>query len=100
MMRRLINLWAAVALLGVVAFSVAGTVLWSKGFSSRPEPSHLESSLAMKAYDSSVPKRFEGMKNSLEAKGVNLIEAGGITRSTVPCATPITAAARRSSTAL
>lgn len=77
MMRRLINLWAAVALLGVVAIAVAGTVLWSKGFSSRPEPSHLESSLAMKAYDSSVPKRYEGMKNSLEAKGVNLIEAGG-----------------------
>ena len=77
MMRKLIYLWAAIAFLGSLAICVGGLVLWSKGFSSRSEPSPLESSLAMKAYDSSVPKRFETMKNPLEAKGVNLIEAGG-----------------------
>ena len=31
----------------------------------------------MKAYDTSVPSRFAAMKNPLEAKGINLIEAGG-----------------------
>jgi mono/diheme cytochrome c family protein len=77
MMRKLINLWAAIALVGVVAIVITGVVLWSKGFSSRLEPSRLESSVAMKAYDSSVPERFATMKNPLEAKGVNLIEAGG-----------------------
>jgi mono/diheme cytochrome c family protein len=75
--RKLIYTWAAVALLGAVAIAVTGLVLWSKGFSSRPEPSHLESNVAMKTYDSSVPNRFEAMKNPMEAKGINLIEAGG-----------------------
>jgi mono/diheme cytochrome c family protein len=77
MMRKLIYAWAAVALLGAVAIAVTGLVLWSNGFSSRPEPSKLESTVAMKSYDSSVPSRFAAMKNPLEAKGVNLIEAGG-----------------------
>jgi cytochrome b subunit of formate dehydrogenase len=57
MIRKLINLWAAVALLGVIAIAVTGIVLWSKGFSSRPEPSQMESSVAMKSYDSSIPNR-------------------------------------------
>jgi mono/diheme cytochrome c family protein len=77
MMRKLINVCAAICLLGAVAIAVSGLVLWSNGFSSRPKPSHLESSVAMKAYDSSVPNRFEAMKNPLEARGINLIEAGG-----------------------
>jgi hypothetical protein len=47
------QLLAGVCLLGVVAIAITGLVLWSKGFSSRPEPSHLEPSVAMKAYDSS-----------------------------------------------
>ena len=77
MMRKLIYAWAAIALLGSVAIAVTGLVLWSKGFGSRPHPSDLESNIAMKAYDSSVPNRYEAMKNPLEAKAVNLIEAGG-----------------------
>jgi mono/diheme cytochrome c family protein len=77
MIRKLINLWAAVALLGVIAIAVTGIVLWSKGFSSRPEPSQIESSVAMKSYDSSIPNRYQAMKNPLGANGFNLIEAGG-----------------------
>ena len=48
MMRKLINVWAAIALLGIVAAAVTGLVLWSKGFGSRPQPSNFESSVAMK----------------------------------------------------
>jgi mono/diheme cytochrome c family protein len=77
MMRKLIYAWAAIALLGVLTIAITGLVLWSKGFSSRPEPSHLESSVAMKAYDSSVPSRFAAMKNPLDTKRINFVEAGG-----------------------
>ncbi|CAN5752594.1 hypothetical protein BH10ACI4_BH10ACI4_17180 [soil metagenome] len=77
MMRRLINVWAAIALVGFVAVAVTGLVLWSNGFGSRPQPSNFEASVAMKTYDSSVPNRYHEMKNPLEAKGVNLVEAGG-----------------------
>lgn len=77
MMRRLINVWAAIALVGFVAAAVTALVLWSKGFGSRPQPSNFEASVAMKTYDCSVPNRYHEMKNPLEAKGVNLVEAGG-----------------------
>ena len=45
MMRKVIYIWAAVALFGVAAVAVTGLALWSKGFSSRPQPSDLESSV-------------------------------------------------------
>lgn len=77
MMRKIVYGWAAVSLLGLIVVVGAGLVLWDHGFSSRPEPSNMESSIAMKAYDSSTPKRYEKMKNPLTAQGIDLIEAGG-----------------------
>ena len=77
MMRKLVYAWAAVALLGIIALVVAGLVLWSHGFSSRPQPSNMEASIAMKTYDSSTPERYEKMQNPVSAQGVDLIEAGG-----------------------
>ena len=77
MIRKLVYAWAAVTLLGVIAIVVAGVVLWSHGFSSRPEPSNMEASIAMKAYDSSTPGRYKKMQNPLGAQDVNLIESGG-----------------------
>ena len=76
-MQRVINVWAAIALAGVVVVFVAFGVLWHGGFSSRPEPSNMEASIAMKAYDSSTPERYEKMQNPLSAHGIDLIEAGG-----------------------
>ena len=76
-MQRMINVWAAIALAGVVTVLVTFGVLWHEGFGSRPEPSNLEASIAMKAYDSSTPERYEKMQNPLSAHGVDLIEAGG-----------------------
>lgn len=76
-MRILINAWAALSLVVFVAIAITGAVLWSEGFSSRPRPSDLEAAVAMKAYDSATPAKYESMKNPLEAKGVDLIEADG-----------------------
>lgn len=77
MMRKVIDTWAAVALLGVVVAVILGIVIWSHGFSSRPQPSEVETDVAMKLQDSSIPDRYEKMTNPLSAKGVDLIEAGG-----------------------
>ena len=77
MIQRLVNIWAALALVGVIAVLVTGLVLWKHGFSARPQPSRLEAGIAMKLDDSSVPERYEKMTNPLSAKGVDLIEAGG-----------------------
>jgi cytochrome c len=76
MIQRLANIWAVVALVGVIAVVTGGLVLWSHGFDSRAEPSSLEESFAMKLHDSSIPERYEKMKNPL-ATQVDLIEAGG-----------------------
>jgi cytochrome c len=75
--QKIVNIWAAVALVGVVVVAVFGLVMWSHGFDSRAEPSELEASVAMKAHDSSIPHRYENMKNPLANGGVNIIEAGG-----------------------
>ena len=61
-MQRVINVWAATALAGVVVVVVAFGVLWHGGCSSRPEPSNMEASIAMKAYDSSTPERYESCR--------------------------------------
>ena len=77
MIQRLINLWAAIALLGVIAVMTTGLVLWSHGFDSRSEPSDMESNVAMKIHDSSIPDRYKKMTSPLSSQNVNLIEAGG-----------------------
>jgi hypothetical protein len=99
MMRKLVYAWAAIDLLGAVTIAVTGLVLWSKRFISRLEPSRLESSVAMKAYDSSVPNRFVAMRNPWKRNESISSRPEAIMRSTVPSATPITVAASRSFTA-
>ncbi len=74
--QNIVNIWAAVALVGVVVFASVGLVMWSHGFNARAQPSELEASVAMKAYDSSIPRRYETMKNPLSAGSINLVEAG------------------------
>ncbi len=76
MIQRLLNLWAAVALAGAIAAAIAVLVLWNHGFNSRAKPSGLESNVAMRLHDSSIPDRYEKMTNPLSAHGVDLIEAG------------------------
>lgn len=77
MFQRLVNAWAAIMLVGVIAVSVVALSLWSHGFDSRAEPSSLEEAVAMKVHDSSVPGRYEKRQNPLPADKLNLIEAGG-----------------------
>ena len=77
MMQRVINIWAATAFAGIVAVLIIFGALWHGGFGSRPEPSNMEANVAMKAYDSSTPGRYEKMQSPLSAHGVDLIEAGG-----------------------
>ncbi len=76
MIQRLTNIWAAVALVGVIAVAVGGLLLWSHGFDSRAEPSSVEENIAMKIHDSSIPDKYEKMNNPLATR-VDLIEAGG-----------------------
>jgi mono/diheme cytochrome c family protein len=78
MIQRLALIWAAITLLGVIALAVALTILWSHGFGSRSEPSNMESSIAMKVLDSSVPAKYEKMSSPLSVDTINLIEAGGL----------------------
>ena len=76
-MRKAIYAWAVLALFGVSAAVIAGIVLSSHGLGSRPQPSELEASVAMKTYDSAVPKRYQHMQDPFAAKGIDLLEAGG-----------------------
>jgi mono/diheme cytochrome c family protein len=76
MIQRLIHIWAAIALLGFVALAAVGAIFWSHGFDSRSQPSDMETSLAMKVHDSSIPAKYEKMANPVADK-INLIEAGG-----------------------
>jgi cytochrome c len=76
-LQRIINVWAALSLAGVVVMAAIGLVMWSHSFNSRAEPPKLEESIAMSVHDSSIPARYEKMKNPLGAGRVNLIEAGG-----------------------
>lgn len=78
MKRMLINVWAIVALAGLLALLVFIAVGWSHGFNSRAEPSNLEGSIAMELHDSSIPDRYEKMQNPLSADHLNLIEAGAL----------------------
>ena len=68
-MRKAIYAWAVLALFGVSAAVIAGLVLWSHGLGSRPQPSELEASVAMKTYDSAVPKRYDHMQNPPCSRG-------------------------------
>ncbi len=76
-MQRIVNIWAGLALAVLIAVSTVGMIMWSHSFNSRAKPSELEASVAMKAHDSSIPDRYETMKNPLTNSGVNLVEAGG-----------------------
>lgn len=76
MIQRLANIWAVVALVGVIAVVIGGLVLWSHGFDSRAEPSSVEENIAMKIHDSSIPDKYEKMNNPLATR-VDLIQAGG-----------------------
>lgn len=77
MMKKVINLWAAVALVATVGMAITVLVLWLRGFSSRPVPSNLEASIAMKLYDSSIPKKYEKMANPISGDRLDIIDAGG-----------------------
>ncbi len=76
-MQRIVKIWAGVALAALIVVSVVGLVMWVHGFNSRATPSEMEAIVAMKVHDSSIPDRYETMKNPLANGGVNLIEAGG-----------------------
>ncbi len=76
MIQRLANIWAVVALVGVIAVVIGGLVLWSHGFDSRAEPSSVEENIAMRIHDSSIPDKYEKVNNPLATR-VDLIEAGG-----------------------
>ena len=75
--RNLLLLWSGATALVLIVFVIAFFVLWHEGFSSRPQPSELEATLAMKAYDGATPDRFLKMRNPLASHGVDLVEAGG-----------------------
>lgn len=77
MIRNLIYGWAILTVVALVVLCVGGFMVWHHGLGSRSQPSNLEADVAMKAYDSSVPAKYEKMKNPLSAKGLDLIEAGG-----------------------
>ena len=76
-MQKIINLWAAVALVAAFATAITVLVLWIRGFSSRPVPSDLEASVAMKLYDSSIPNKYQKMANPISGSRLDLIDAGG-----------------------
>jgi mono/diheme cytochrome c family protein len=75
-MQKLINVWAAIAVVGLVVFLAFGIVVWSHGFNSRAKPSSLEDSVAMKLHDSSIPDRYGKMSTPLPAAQIDLVEAG------------------------
>ncbi len=77
MKQRIVNVWAALSFIGFVTVAVVGLIMWSHSFNSRAKPSEMEASVAMKAHDSSIPDRYETMKNPLANSGINLVEAGG-----------------------
>jgi len=77
MMQRVINIWAAAALVAAVAIAIVVLVVWSQGFGSRPVPSGLEASLAMKLYDGSIPDKYDKLANPISGSRLDLIEAGG-----------------------
>jgi mono/diheme cytochrome c family protein len=77
MIQRLVYVWAAIALLGVIVLTAGLTILLSHGFGSRSEPSNMEASIAMKVLDSSIPARYEKMSSPLAEDKINLVEAGG-----------------------
>ena len=74
--QNIVNIWAAVAFIGVVVISIVGLVMWSHGFNSRAEPSKLEENVSMTLHDSSIPDKYEKMKNPLAAGSINLVDAG------------------------
>lgn len=73
--QQIINIWAAISVIGVIAVSIVGIVMWSRGFNSRAEPPKLEDSVAMAVHDSSIPERYQKMKNPLATGSINLVEA-------------------------
>lgn len=73
--RALVNVWATLSLLALFVVVVFGIVLWSKGLGARPDPSALEASVSMRAWESSISKRYEDMKNPITATGFDLNEA-------------------------
>ncbi len=77
MKQRIVNVWAALSFIGFVTVAIVGVVMWSHSFNSRAKPSELEASVAMKAHDSSIPDRYETMKNPLTNSKISLVEAGG-----------------------
>ena len=77
MKQKIVNVWAALSFIGFVTVAIIGLVMWSHSFNSRAKPSELEASVAMKAHDSSIPDRYETVKNPLANSGINLVEAGG-----------------------
>lgn len=98
MKQRIVNVWAALSFIGIVTMAIVVLVMWSHSFNSRAKPSELEASVAIKAHDSSIPDRYETMKSPLATEGINLVEAGGTMRSTVPPAMETAATESRSST--
>lgn len=76
-MKHLIRIWAAAAVLGVIAIAAAGLILWRRGFEARSDPPEWESDIAMKLHDSAIPARYEKLTSPLPANQIDLVEAGG-----------------------
>ncbi|MDE1161149.1 MAG: c-type cytochrome [Acidobacteriaceae bacterium] len=73
--RTIVNVWATLSLVGFVLTVAAGLILWSKGLGARPEPSALEANVSMHAWESSIPTRYEEMKNPISAAAFDLNES-------------------------
>jgi len=77
MMRKVIYTWAAVSLAAALTIGIVCFAMWTHSLNARPKPSEFEASVAMAAWESSIPHRYESLKSPLAPGSVNLQEASG-----------------------